>query len=86
MFEYRHNKCVGPHSPAASTFNKIMEMKKTWELVPPRLSLQSGSRIASKTRISNVKPAHVERYIYTPTPDDPEPIYTQTNPLRAIPY
>ena len=37
-------------------------------------------------RISNVKPAHVERYIYTPTPDAPEPIYTQTNPLRAIPY
>ena len=47
MFEYRHNKCVGPHSLLARTFNKIMETKKDVGVrFSPRLSQYSGLRIA----------------------------------------
>ena len=79
MFEYRHNKCVGPHSPAARTFNKIMETKKDVGVkflsAPiPTLRLSHCPLI----RISNVK-ACPRRAIYTLPPDNPQTyIYTKT--------
>ena len=67
MFEYRHNKCVGhtplrSYSPFLSTA-KIMEMKKdvgvSFSALIPTIRLSHCPYL----RISNVKPAHVERYI-----------------------
>ena len=47
MFEYRHNKCVGPHSPAGQNFQQNYGNKKDVGVrFSPRLSLSSGLRIA----------------------------------------
>ena len=79
MFEYRHNKCVGPHSPAGQNFQQNYGNKKDVGVsssVPiPTLRLSHCPLI----RISNVKPAHVERYI-TLRPEYPKHTYTQKYP------
>ena len=79
MFEYRHNKCVGPHSPAGQNFQQNYGNKKDVGVsssVPiPTLRLSHCPLI----RISNVKPAHVERYL-TLRPEYPKHTYTQKHP------
>ena len=80
MFEYRHNKCVGPHSPAGQNLqqnygNKKRRGSKFFSVPIPTLRLSHCPLI----RISNVKPAHVERYL-TLRPEYPKHTYTQKYP------
>ena len=88
MFKYRHNKCVGRHSPVSHIRHlstaKLSGNKKDvgamYLSAPiPIFRLSHCPHL----RISNVKPAHVERYIYTHY-DLTLHTYTQVSPQNGL--
>ena len=90
MFEYRHNKCVGRHSPAShirrlATARKIMETKKDvgvkiLSVLIPTIRPSHCLQDKDKQRKSLPTPSD----IYTPRPDNPRHTYTQKYPLMGV--